>query len=237
MGDYSLLQVLHINGNKFTNLPADISRAKKLAVLDCGSNALKYNISNVPYDWNWNLNPNLRFLNLSGNRRLEIKQTYTGAGAHNREQYTDFSRLLNLRVLGLMDVTLTTQPSIPDQSEDRRVRTSGSLAGHLPHGMADTMGKNEHLSTIDLVVPGFNSSNTETLLGLFDGQALSSGGSKIAKYLHENFGHIFTMELKALKTRLNEVPEDALRRAFLLSEQGSCYHREPTHRGEIGDVA
>jgi adenylate cyclase len=212
--EYSLLQVLHINNNKFTNLPADISRAKKLAVLDCGNNSLKYNISNVPYDWNWNLNPNLRYLNLSGNKRLEIKQNNHGTAAQNREQYTDFSRLQNLRVLGLMDVTLT-QPSIPDQSEDRRVRTSGSLAGHLPYGMADTMGRHEHLSTIDLVVPRFNSSDTETLLGLFDGQALSSGGSKIAKYLHENFGHIFTLELKALKTRQNEGPADALRRAFL----------------------
>ncbi|KAK6842693.1 adenylate cyclase [Apiospora arundinis] len=212
--EYSLLQTLHLNGNKFTNLPADFSRAKKLAVLDCGNNSLKYNISNVPYDWNWNLNPNLRYLNLSGNKRLEIKQTGFGTGVQNREQYTDFSRLQNLRVLGLMDVTLT-QPSIPDQSEDRRVRTSGSLAGHLPYGMADTMGKNEHLSTIDLVVPRFNSSDSETLLGLFDGQALSSGGSKIAKYLHENFGHIFATELKALKTRQNETPSDALRRAFL----------------------
>ncbi|CAJ2501172.1 Uu.00g040250.m01.CDS01 [Anthostomella pinea] len=214
--EYSLLQVLYINNNKFTNLPADISRAKKLAVLDCGNNSLKYNIANVPYDWNWNLNPNLRFLNLSGNKRLEIKSNNTGPGSQSREQYTDFSRLHNLRVLGLMDVTLTQQPtSIPDQSEDRRVRTSGSLAGHLPYGMADTMGKNEHLSTIDLVVPRFNSSDSETLLGLFDGQALSSGGSKVAKYLHENFGHIFTVELKALKTRQNEGPIDALRRAFL----------------------
>ncbi|KAK8083533.1 adenylate cyclase [Apiospora saccharicola] len=212
--EYSLLQTLHLNGNKFTNLPADFSRAKKLAVLDCGNNSLKYNISNVPYDWNWNLNPNLRYLNLSGNKRLEIKQTGFGTGGQNREQYTDFSRLQNLRVLGLMDVTLT-QPSIPDQSEDRRVRTSGSLAGHLPYGMADTLGRNEHLSTIDLVVPRFNSSDSETLLGLFDGQALSSGGSKIAKYLHENFGHIFATELKALKTRQNETPGDALRRAFL----------------------
>ena len=214
----SLLQTLYINGNKFTNLPADISRAKKLAVLDCGNNYLKYNISNVPYDWNWNLNPNLRYLNLSGNKRLEIKQTAWGGpdgpGAVNREQYTDFSRLQNLRILGLMDVTLT-QPSIPDQSEDRRVRTSGSLAGHLPYGMADTLGKNEHLSTVDLVVPRFNSSETEMLLGLFDGQALSSGGSKIAKYLHENFGHIFAMELKALKSNQDETPADALRRAFL----------------------
>lgn len=214
----SLLQTLYINGNKFTNLPADISRAKKLAVLDCGNNSLKYNIANVPYDWNWNLNPNLRYLNLSGNKRLEIKQTawggIDGPGAVNREEYTDFNRLPNLRILGLMDVTLT-QPSIPDQSEDRRVRTSGSLAGHLPYGMADTLGKNEHLSTVDLVVPRFNSSETEMLLGLFDGQALSSGGSKIAKYLHENFGLIFAQELKALKTRQSETPADALRRAFL----------------------
>ncbi|KAK8048574.1 adenylate cyclase [Apiospora phragmitis] len=196
--EYSLLQTLHLNGNKFTNLPADFSRAKKLAVLDCGNNSLKYNISNVPYDWNWNLNPNLRYLNLSGNKRLEIKQTGFGTGLQNREQYTDFSRLQNLRVLGLMDVTLT-QPSIPDQSEDRRVRTSGSLAGHLPYGMADTLGRNEHLSTIDLVVPRFNSSDSETLLGLFDGQALSSGGSQRSPSTY-------------MRT---STPSDALRRAFL----------------------
>ncbi|KAF3360267.1 Polyamine oxidase [Verticillium dahliae VDG1] len=102
--DSSLLQVLHINGNKFTNLPADISRAKKLTVLDCGNNSLKYNIANVPYDWNWNLNPKLRYLNLSGNKRLEIKQTVVGPGAASREQLADFNRLQNLRVLGLMDL-------------------------------------------------------------------------------------------------------------------------------------
>ncbi|KAJ4290661.1 hypothetical protein N0V88_006408 [Collariella sp. IMI 366227] len=213
--DYSLLQTLHINNNKFTNLPADISRARRLAVLDCGSNSLKYNIANVPYDWNWNLNPNLRYLNLSGNRRLEIKQGYPSVTPQNREQqYTDFSSLANLRVLGLIDVTLT-QPSVPDQSEDRRVRTSSSLAGYMPYGMADTLGKNEHLSTIDLVVPRFNASDSETLLGLFDGQALSSGGSKIAKYLHENFCNIFAHELKDLRTNQGETAEDALRRAFL----------------------
>ncbi|KAM4059472.1 protein phosphatase 2C domain-containing protein [Hirsutella rhossiliensis] len=242
----SLLQALYINGNRFTNLPADISRAKKLAVLDCGNNYLKYNICNVPYDWNWNLNPNLRYLNLSGNKRLEIKQTgptNDGPGSANQEQYTDFNRLINLRVLGLMDVTLT-QPSIPDQSEDRRVRTSGSLAGHLPYGMADTLGKNEHLSTVDLVVPRFNSSETEMLLGLFDGQALSSGGSKVAKYLHENFGHIFAMELKGLKTRQNETPADALRRAFLalnkdlvtIAVQHTEERPKTSHRGSAQPV-
>lgn len=243
LDDSSPLGALYINGNKFTNLPADISKAKNLAVLDCGNNSLKYNISNVPYDWNWNLNPNLRYLNLSGNKRLEIKNTTPQGGYPSRENYTDFNRLQNLRVLGLMDVTLT-QPSIPDQSEDRRVRTSGSLAGHLPYGMADTMGRNEHLSTVDLVVPRFNSSETEMLLGLFDGQALSSGGSKIAKYLHENFGHIFALELKALKTRSKETPIDALRRAFLslnkdlvtLAIQHSEEQPRKAHRGSAQPV-
>ncbi|KAK4231772.1 adenylate cyclase encoded by the PaAC protein [Podospora fimiseda] len=242
--DYSMLQTLHINCNKFTNLSADISRAKKLTVFDCGSNALKYNIGNISYDWNWSLNPNLRYLNLSGNRRLEIKHT-AGQPLIHRDQKdpTDFNTLNNLRVLGLMDVTVLT--SLPDQNEDRRVRTSGALAGYMPYGMADTLGsKNEHLSTIDLVVPRFNSNDMETLLGLFDGQALSFGGSKIAKYLQENFGQIFAHELRDLKLS-TETPEDALRRAFLslnkeLIAAGTQHAEERsslmTHRGSTAPL-
>jgi adenylate cyclase len=215
--EFSLLQVLHINGNKFQTLPAELGKVHRLTILDCGSNQLKYNVSNWPYDWNWNWNTALRYLNLSGNKRLEIKPNLSfaqGTTSRDIKDLTDFSALHNLRILGLMDVTLTI-PTIPDQTEDRRVRTSGSLAGSLAYGMADTLGRNEHLSTIDMVVPRFNSSDSETLLGMFDGQALSSGGSKIAKYLHENFGHIFSDELKRLNPGLHESPVDALRRAFL----------------------
>jgi adenylate cyclase len=213
--EFSLLQVLHINANKFQTLPAELGKAHRLAVLDCGSNSLKYNVSNWPYDWNWNWNTNLKYLNLSGNKRLEIKPSLPGgAGGRDGRDLTDFSALQHLRILGLMDVTLTI-PTIPDQTEDRRVRTSGSLAGQLAYGMADTLGKNEHLSIIDMVVPRFNSTDAETLLGMFDGQALSSGGSKIAKYLHENFGHIFSDELRRLNPAQDETPVDALRRAFL----------------------
>ncbi|KAJ2906050.1 adenylate cyclase [Zalerion maritima] len=247
LGEGTPLQVLHINGNKFTNLPADISRAKKLAVLDCGSNSLKYNISNVPYDWNWNLNPNLRYLNLSGNKRLEIKNTvYGGASAANKASYSDFNRLQNLRILGLMDVTLPPQqPTLPDQSEDRRVRTVESLAGHLPYGLADTLGKNEHLSTVDLLVPRFNSNDTEILMGLFDGKALSSGGSKIAKYLHENFSNHLIVEMKALKSKnADDTPADALRRAFLalnkdlvtVATQHTEERSQMAHRGSTAPV-
>ncbi|KAL6714616.1 hypothetical protein ACLMJK_008041 [Lecanora helva] len=212
--EVSALKVLHLNGNKFQVLPAELGKVRRLTVLDVGSNSLRYNVSNWPYDWNWNWNKNLKYLNFSGNKRLEIKpsRSYQTGGGRDSADLTNFTTLHHLRVLGLMDVTLTI-PSIPDQTEDRRVRTSGSLAGALAYGMADTLGKHEHLSTIDMVVPRFRGHESETLLGMFDGQTLSSGGSRVAKYLLENFQFHFTEELSKLKN--DEDPGDGLRRTFL----------------------
>ena len=242
--EISSLKVLHINGNKFQVLPAELCKVHKLAVLDVGSNSLKYNVSNWPYDWNWNWNRNLKYLNFSGNKRLEIKPSRSFAANNTREgaDLTNFTTLHHLRVLGLMDVTLTI-PSVPDQTEDRRVRTSGSVAGAMAYGMADSLGRHEHLSTIDMLVPKFRGHETETLLGLFDGQALSSGGSRLAKYLHENFTFHFTEELTKLKKEEN--PGDGLRKAFLALNKDLATtasqtldekeHRIPqkAHRGSI----
>ncbi|KAF2848183.1 PP2C-domain-containing protein [Plenodomus tracheiphilus IPT5] len=210
------LKVLHINNNKFQVLPAELGKVAQLAVLDVASNSLKYNVSNWPYDWNWNWNHKLRYLNLSGNKRLEIKPSasYNGSGMNMREgrDLTDFSSLTNLRVLGLMDVTMMV-PSVPEQSEDRRIRTAGSAVGTMAYGMADSLGRNEHISTMDMVVPRFRSHDDEQLLGLFDAQPLAGGGSKIAKYLYDHFKNRFADELERLRTK--ESPSDALRRAFL----------------------
>ncbi|KAI9738841.1 MAG: cysteinyl-tRNA synthetase [Cirrosporium novae-zelandiae] len=214
--DSSTLRVLHINGNRFQVLPAELCKVKKLATLDVGCNSLKYNVSNWPYDWNWNWNRNLKYLNFSGNKRLEIKPSISFGAAigTTSKDLTSFNSLTYLRVLGLMDVTLTS-PMIPDQTEDRRVRTTGSMVGAMAYGMADTLGRNEHLSTIDLVIPRFRSHEMETVIGMFDGQSLSSGGSKIAKYLHETFQFQFADELDRLRTDNGETPIDALRRTFL----------------------
>jgi adenylate cyclase len=210
------LKVLHINSNKFQVLPAELGKVAQLAVLDVASNSLKYNVSNWPYDWNWNWNHKLRYLNLSGNKRLEIKPggSYSGSGANMREgrDLTDFSSLTNLRVLGLMDVTMMV-PSVPEQSEDRRVRTAGSAVGSMAYGMADSLGRNEHISTMDMVVPRFRSHDDEQVLGLFDAQPLAGGGSKIAKYLYDHFKNRFADELERLRPQEN--PSDALRRTYL----------------------
>ncbi|KAK4545032.1 hypothetical protein LTR36_003583 [Oleoguttula mirabilis] len=209
----SSLKVLHINNNKFQVLPAELGKVQKLAILDVGSNVLKYNVSNWPYDWNWNWNHQLRYLNLSGNKRLEIKPSAQALSGRDSRDLTGFSSLVNLRILGLMDVTLTI-PSVPDGAPDRRVRTAGSTIGNtMPYGMADTLGRNEHLSTLDMVVPRFRGHEDETLVGLFDGQSMSSGGSRVAKYLHEKFKHHFIEELDKLKP--GDTPSDALRRTYL----------------------
>ncbi|KAJ5889072.1 Adenylate cyclase [Penicillium taxi] len=223
----SNLKVLHINANRFQVLPAELCKVSKLSILDVGSNGLKYNVSNWPYDWNWNWNRSLKYLNFSGNKRLEIKPNIAslGSSATNGTDLTDFSSLTHLRVLGLMDVTLTI-PTIPEETEDRRVRTSASLAGSLAYGMADTLGRTEHLSIIDMIVPRLKPDNVETLVGMFDGQTLSSGGSRVAKYLHEHFTSTFSHELKKLQRDHGETPLDALRRAFLSLNKnmaGSAY--------------
>jgi adenylate cyclase len=207
------LKVLHINNNKFQVLPAELAKVQKLAVMDVGSNSLKYNVSNWPYDWNWNWNHNLKYLNMSGNKRLEIKPSGSSVQGRGGKDLTDFTSLQKLRVLGLMDVTLMV-PSVPDQTEDRRVRTAGSTVGSMAYGMADSLGRNDHLSTMDMVIDRFRSHDDETILGMFDGQTLPTGGSKIAKYLYENFKHRFTDEMERLRPQENA--GDALRRTYLI---------------------
>ncbi|KAF2012161.1 PP2C-domain-containing protein [Aaosphaeria arxii CBS 175.79] len=241
------LKVLHINSNKFQVLPAELGKVSKLAILDVASNSLKYNVSNWPYDWNWNWNHHLKYLNLSGNKRLEIKPSgpFSGGGAAMREgrDLTDFTSLTTLRVLGLMDVTMMV-PSVPEQTENRRVRTSGSAVGTMAYGMADSLGRNDNVSTMDMVVPRFRSHDDEQILGLFDGQPLSSGGSKIAKFLYDNFKNRFADELERL--RPNENPGDALRRTYLsLNKELATVASQsvdrvpPTvggHRGSVPDL-
>ena len=216
----SNLRSLFLNVNRFQVLPAELCNAHRLSVLDVGSNSLKYNVSNWPYDWNWNRNQNLKYLNFSANRRLEIKPAqqnamnqFAASNGGEQQDLTSFTSLKYLRVLGLMDVTLLTN-TVPDDTEDRRVRTSASLAGSLLYGMADTLGKNDHLATLDLLKPNFRSHEAEIIVGMFDGQSLQSGGSRVAKYLHEHFASSFMSELNKAE-QAKESPEDALRRCFL----------------------
>lgn len=211
------LRVFHVNANKLHSLPAELGKMSHLGVLDIGSNNLRYNINNWPYDWNWNFNLNLKYLNFSGNQKLEIKTLHNHAVRGDGEQrnLSDFTSLQDIRVLGLMDVTLTT-PSVPDQTENCRVRTYGSRIMSMGYGMADTIGNHDNLSMMDMVIERFRGKEKEVVVGLFDGRnEMEKEGNKVSKLIQETFGTIFAEELNNLKEGDGETTADALRRAFL----------------------
>ncbi|CAG8449863.1 13101_t:CDS:10 [Dentiscutata heterogama] len=180
------LSVLHVNGNRLTTLPAELSKIRKLVVLD--------------------------YLNLSGNKRFEIKHVHQNEINPLRDRnLADFRMLTALRVLGLMDITLLNF-SVPEETDNRRVRTSVSLVNSMRYGMADTLGKSDNLSTWEAVTPKFRGREDECIFGLFDARAGSSQGGRVTKYLHDWFLFHFKTELEKLK---DDSVESALRRSFL----------------------
>ncbi|KAG1739309.1 hypothetical protein EDB19DRAFT_1711525 [Suillus lakei] len=215
------LSVLYLNGNKFQTLPAELGKIPSLAIIDAGSNLLRYNIHNWEFDWNWNFNCNLKYLNLSGNKKLDLKQNNGGkrvVDEHGRV-LSDFSRLSQLRVLGLMDVMTTFLPNIPEDSDERRVRTSQTEVNGMSYGIADTIGRNGYLTTLDLVLPEFGGKKDEALFAMFGRTKACPGNNTLSKYLHDNFASVFTDQLLQLKKdqkgeRRDDV-RDALRRTFL----------------------
>lgn len=206
------LRLLFLNNNKLVSLPAELSKLTHLQHLDVGSNQLKYNISNWPYDWNWHWNKSLRYLNFSGNKRFEIKQSHI----KNPDTGEDFDSLLvlnQLRVLGLIDVTLTTT-LVPDQSDNMRIRTTASELDNVGYGVSDLMGMRDVVSSRDIFIQKFRGNEKEVLFCLFDGRLGAAGqGHRILAICKSMFVPTFTAELDRLKAP--ETVNDAIRRTFL----------------------
>ncbi|KAI8972677.1 hypothetical protein BDB01DRAFT_809559 [Pilobolus umbonatus] len=210
------MRVLAVNGNKLQTLPAEIGKLRKLLVLDVGNNVLKYNISNWPYDWNWNWNLGLKYLNLSGNKRLEIQRSHPDHHNPKEKDLSDFSALSKLRMLGLMDITFLGG-SIPEESHDRRVRTSPSEVNSMSYGVADWLGPNTHLSTWDLVMPRLRGKDDECVFAIFDGSKHPKTGCILTKKLNDELIQTFLTHLNSIKS--DESIVSAIRRIFLGLDQ------------------
>jgi adenylate cyclase len=157
---------------------------------------------------------------LSGNKHLKI-QTWQRRGDKEGdsnellERLAGFEELNQLRVLGLMDVTTTLAVNIPDDTEDRRVRTSVTLVNQLQYGIADNLGNREYLTMFDLVQPAFRESRDEAIFAMFGRSHASPHNTHISKFLTDNFVSTFAEQLKALDLSKGESHPDALRRTFL----------------------
>ena len=115
-----------------------------------------------------------------------------------------------------MDVTTNHAVNIPDDTEDRRVRTSVTLVNQLQYGIADTLGSLEYLSMFDLVQPAFRKSRDEAIFAMFGRSHASPHNTRVSKFLHDKFVQAFTEQLKALDSSKGESISDALRRTFLM---------------------
>lgn len=157
----------------------------------------------------------MRYLNLSGNKRLEIKPDHKAAPFKDGSdrKLADFSELKELKVLGLMDVTTTFAPNIPDDNEDRRVRTSLSEVYNMAYGIADTLGQN--LSMFDLVQPEFRDRKNEAIFAMFGRASHIGSNNRLSKWLHDNYPTSLARELESLDPNKGETVRDALRRSFL----------------------
>jgi adenylate cyclase len=167
-------------------------------------------------------NCDLKYLNLSGNKKLDLKQNNGGKRVVDEDGrvLSDFSRLSQLRVLGLMDVMTTFLPNIPEETDERRVRTSQTEVNGMSYAMADTIGRDGYLTPLDLVVPEFGGRKDEALFAMFGLAQASPGNNVLSKYLHDNFASFLNEQLLQLKKpeQMGEQKEgvpDALRRTFL----------------------
>lgn len=132
----------------------------------------------------------------------------------------DFSPLNRLRMLGLMDITLRIP--LPDDTDDRIIRTTFSEVNRMSYGISDTLGKYEHLLLQDLVVPAFREKDNECLFGIFGRAHTSTPGvlARVKSLAAQAFKNVFADQLS--KLREGEGVPDAMRRAFLLVNK-SCY--------------
>lgn len=211
------LRVLFLNGNRLLSLPAELGRLKQLHSFDVSNNQLKYNIANSHYDWNWNSNPELRYLNFSGNQRFEIRPIIVRVNGSDKN-IADFARLKSLHLLGLKEVTVTHQP-LPDENETRRVRTTQQHINTMPYGISDTLGHHNSIKLFDMVTPAYRKLDNEALFGLFEGHGGTPHASgDIAYFLAGACAPSLAWELERISAQMplsDATVETALRRTFL----------------------
>ncbi|CAR21495.1 adenylate cyclase [Lachancea thermotolerans CBS 6340] len=207
------LKVLMLNGNNLLSLPSELSQLTQLNVLDVGSNQLKYNISNYHYDWNWNNNKNLKYLNFSGNKRFEIKST-AALDSESKADLSDLTILKELRILGLMDVTLKTS-KVPDEGVNMRLRTTASVLNGMKYGVADTLGLKDSVTSRDVTFERFRGKEDECLVCLFDGKNENvSTGHNISKIIRDIYHKILIRQLEKYGDTAEGI-KNALRFSFL----------------------
>ena len=233
------LRILHLNGNRFMSLSFDLCRNQQLEVLDVSGNNLKYNISNYPYDWNWAWNVELKYLNLSDNRRLEIKPDHRVVSSTNTngKSLVDFRNLVKLRFLNVAQVNIADE-SIPIESTSLRVRKDWHVADTPKIGIAQWCGRKGSFDTFDVINKRYLNQPGHHVAAIFSGRS----ESLVSLHLYDTFLYDLETEInriggiEALNNTTSVDFGQILRRAFLNCNRRLSSQPTPVRCGSTATV-
>ncbi len=222
------LAMLFVNGNKLSNLPGELAQNASLTVFDAQSNSLKYNISNWPYDWNWNYNPALKYLNLAYNSRLEIKANSGGFYQHSQlldqKSLADFNGMHSLRLLDVTRVKISLD-CIPKGAANLRARTSGDHQSGIKVAISEYCGRAIAFDQSEFIRRRFMDQEKDHLVGLFDG----NGNDFVSAYLNDTL--VDNLKIEFRRMTLGEEFSTAIRRAFLATNRDLSMQPVNMHHG------
>lgn len=177
----SRLKVLCVNNNRLSTLPGELCECKELRVLDASSNTLRFNVANVPYDWNWRRNVELQYLSLADNPKLDINPT--GQTPMAAAELAHFKGLSKLRSLNLTNIRVKPD-SVPEETTSLRVRTTWSDIAGYKVGVAEMCGRRMRFDVFDFTVGKLSDdAESDCLFGVFDGK----GSANVSNYLYQYF--------------------------------------------------
>ena len=212
---FSSLERLYLNNNRLVSLPGELAECRNLKLFDIANNNLKYNICNEPYDWNWNSNHMLSWLDLSGNTKLDLIRS--SGGSRKKGEYAKFLSeiLIHLNLVGL--AILDEQISV--LGSNVKVRTEWTeypsvyplAASECPPSNNDLLGK--HV-IYDVSLGKFGDESSEgkedLLVAIFDGKS----SPLVSAYLYQVYPEVF-FSLMRSGIKVGSSIESLLRMSFL----------------------
>ena len=175
------LKVLCVNNNRLSTLPGELCECTELRVLDASSNTLRFNVANVPYDWNWRRNIELQYLSLADNPKLDINPV--GQNPMAAAELAHFKGLSKLRSLNLTNIRVKPD-SVPEETTSLRVRTTWSDIAGYKVGVAEMCGRRMRFDVFDFTVGKLSDdAESDCSFGVFDGK----GSANVSNYLYQYF--------------------------------------------------
>ncbi len=200
------LKRFFINGNKLSNIPSEVAKITSLMAFDVSSNNLKFNVANWPYDWNWNFNTELQYLDMANNKRFDLMPTQPGNASEKFKDLTSFKSLQKLRLLNLKGVKPSA--NFPEETITLRVRNTVH-DDVIRVATSDFCGRDPVFDKFDTCQKNFFDQENDFLVGFFDGQ----GSDVVSYYLKDSLNEAITYEVQRLRSE-EDIPA-ALRRGFL----------------------